>query len=85
MIYIESTTDFEFYSGTSKGAIQGYGYVFASGEFAILEGIMRCWMNDANLFLMGCSWYLRVRLLYPPPKWNYADDRLDHESYVFTR
>ena len=29
MIYIEHTTDFEFYSATSKGAIQGYGYQFA--------------------------------------------------------
>lgn len=28
MIFIEHTTDFEFYSATSKGAIQGYGYVF---------------------------------------------------------
>ncbi|PQE28691.1 rhamnogalacturonase a protein [Rutstroemia sp. NJR-2017a WRK4] len=31
MIFIEHTTDFEFYSGNSKGAIQGYGYVFHSG------------------------------------------------------
>ncbi|QSZ30244.1 hypothetical protein DSL72_004766 [Monilinia vaccinii-corymbosi] len=30
MIFIEHTTDFEFYSGNSKGAIQGYGYVFHS-------------------------------------------------------
>ncbi|CZR61350.1 probable rhamnogalacturonase A precursor [Phialocephala subalpina] len=30
MIYIEHTTDFEFYSANSNGAIQGYGYVFAS-------------------------------------------------------
>ena len=29
MIYIEHTTDFEFYSGNSAGAIQGYGYQFA--------------------------------------------------------
>jgi hypothetical protein len=33
MIYIEHTTDFEFYSGTSKGAIQGYGYQFAESAF----------------------------------------------------
>lgn len=26
MIFIENTTDFEMYSSTSKGAIQGYGY-----------------------------------------------------------
>ncbi|KUJ19449.1 glycoside hydrolase family 28 protein [Mollisia scopiformis] len=32
MIYIENTKDFEFYSGTSAGAIQGYGYEFATGE-----------------------------------------------------
>jgi hypothetical protein len=36
MIYIEHCTDFEFYSGNSKGAIQGYGYVFASGKLTIL-------------------------------------------------
>ncbi|KAK3937868.1 pectin lyase fold/virulence factor [Diplogelasinospora grovesii] len=30
MIFIEHTTDFEFYSGNSQGAIQGYGYVFHS-------------------------------------------------------
>lgn len=28
MIFIEHTTDFEFYSANSKGAIQGYGYEF---------------------------------------------------------
>ncbi|SPQ24359.1 cdeb85d4-6c24-486b-9e91-ce472c9b660c [Thermothielavioides terrestris] len=27
MISVSSTTDFEFYSGNSKGAIQGYGYL----------------------------------------------------------
>jgi rhamnogalacturonan hydrolase len=26
MIFVEHTTDFEFYSANSKGAIQGYGY-----------------------------------------------------------
>ncbi|MCJ1307972.1 hypothetical protein MMC25_001622 [Agyrium rufum] len=30
MLLIEHTTDFELYSSTSKGAIQGYGYQFAS-------------------------------------------------------
>ncbi len=33
MILIENTTDFELYSSTSKGAIQGYGYVFHSRKF----------------------------------------------------
>ena len=28
MIAVENTNDFEFYSGNSKGAIQGYGYTF---------------------------------------------------------
>ncbi|KAI9739637.1 MAG: hypothetical protein M1834_006355 [Cirrosporium novae-zelandiae] len=28
MIFIEHTTDFELYSTTSEGAVQGYGYVF---------------------------------------------------------
>ncbi len=32
MIYIEKTKDVEFYSSTSKGAIQGYGYEFHRGE-----------------------------------------------------
>jgi hypothetical protein len=36
MIYIEHCNDFEFYSGNSQGAIQGYGYVFASGKSTIL-------------------------------------------------
>ncbi|KAF4624337.1 hypothetical protein G7Y89_g13834 [Cudoniella acicularis] len=34
MIYIEHTTDFELYSSTSAGAVQGYGYVFhADGTY----------------------------------------------------
>ncbi|TVY17904.1 putative rhamnogalacturonase B [Lachnellula arida] len=34
MIFIEHTTDFEFFSSTSAGAIQGYGYVFhADGTY----------------------------------------------------
>jgi rhamnogalacturonan hydrolase len=34
MIFIEHTTDFEFYSSTSEGAVQGYGYVFhAAGTY----------------------------------------------------
>lgn len=32
MIMIEHTTDFEMYSSTSAGAIQGYGYEFHSGR-----------------------------------------------------
>lgn len=32
MIYIEHTTDFEMYSSTSAGAVQGYGYVFHAGK-----------------------------------------------------
>jgi len=32
MIGITSTTDFEFYSGNSKGAIQGYGYLLNASE-----------------------------------------------------
>ena len=32
MIGISSTTDFEFYSGNSKGAIQGYGYLLNASE-----------------------------------------------------
>lgn len=34
MIFIEHTTDFEMYSSTSSGAIQGYGYTFhTSGTY----------------------------------------------------
>jgi rhamnogalacturonan hydrolase len=34
MIFVEHTTDFEFYSANSKGAIQGYGYKFhTSGTY----------------------------------------------------
>lgn len=32
MIYIEHTTDFEFYSATSAGAIQGYGYQYLQDD-----------------------------------------------------
>lgn len=32
MVSIDSTTDFEFYSSTSKGAIQGNGYEFHSSR-----------------------------------------------------
>ena len=32
MILVEDSTDFEFYSSTSKGAIQGYGYIFHAGK-----------------------------------------------------
>lgn len=41
MIFIERTTDFEFYSATSKGAIQGYGYEFhKDGEYG--PRLLRC-------------------------------------------
>lgn len=30
MIIVENTSDFEFFSRTSKGAMQGYGYQFTS-------------------------------------------------------
>lgn len=42
MIFIEHTTDFEFYSATSKGAIQGYGYEFhKDGEYG--PRLLRCY------------------------------------------
>lgn len=37
MISVQGTDDFEFYSGTSKGAVQGYGYEFHKGECLSLE------------------------------------------------
>lgn len=33
MIFIEHTTDFEMFSSTSAGAVQGYGYTFHAGKF----------------------------------------------------
>ncbi len=41
MIGISSTTDFEFYSGNSKGAIQGYGYLLNASKsllFLLVSG-----------------------------------------------
>lgn len=35
MISVQSTDDFEFYSGNSKGAIQGYGWEFHKGELSV--------------------------------------------------
>lgn len=38
MIVVEHTTDFEMFSGTSKGAMQGYGYVFhAQSQYGYAE------------------------------------------------
>jgi hypothetical protein len=39
MLRIEHTTDFEFYSSTSQGAIQGYGYVFHKGQLSFVVPI----------------------------------------------
>lgn len=36
MFIVEHTTDFEFYSSTSNGAVQGYGYVFHAGWYILL-------------------------------------------------
>src|SRR3569833_1569273 len=33
MVTVQETDDFEFYSGNSKGAIQGYGYEFHKGKY----------------------------------------------------
>jgi rhamnogalacturonan hydrolase len=35
MIYIEKAKNFEFYSSTSKGAVQGYGYEMHKGEMSM--------------------------------------------------
>ena len=35
LIEVQSANDFEFYSGNSKGAIQGYGYEFHKGECSL--------------------------------------------------
>jgi hypothetical protein len=39
MFIVEHTTDFEFYSSTSNGAVQGYGYVFHAGWYILLRHI----------------------------------------------
>jgi rhamnogalacturonan hydrolase len=42
------TTDFEFYSSTSQGAIQGYGYIFHKGELFFVVPI-RTVITNARL------------------------------------
>ncbi len=40
MIIVEHTTDFEFFSSTSQGAIQGYGYEFHKCELFYLTNFL---------------------------------------------
>jgi rhamnogalacturonan hydrolase len=37
MIAVQRTDDFEFYSGNSKGAVQGYGYEFHTRMYLLLQ------------------------------------------------
>lgn len=39
MIYIKKASNFEFYSSTSRGAVQGYGYEFHKGEMSTNLGM----------------------------------------------
>jgi rhamnogalacturonan hydrolase len=38
MFMFEHISDFEFYSSTSKGAIQGYGYEFHKSKMTLAIG-----------------------------------------------
>lgn len=63
MIYIEHTTDFEFYSGNSAGAIQGYGYEFAEGRpsthcFVLIDNT-----DNLQMATMGQSIFRRRGIL----------------------
>jgi rhamnogalacturonan hydrolase len=46
MIVVQNTDDFEFYSSTSKGAVQGYGYTFHSSKFPDAM-VLICFCDDA--------------------------------------
>jgi len=41
MIYVGNSDDFEMYSSTSKGAMQGYGYVFHAGSYSEYTAVQR--------------------------------------------
>lgn len=45
MIYIEKTKNFEFYSSTSKGAIQGNGYELHKGLSDVRDAREGWWTN----------------------------------------
>jgi rhamnogalacturonan hydrolase len=49
MIYVGNSDDFEMYSSTSKGAMQGYGYVFHAGSYSK-------YAKYVPLTLTFCSW-----------------------------
>jgi len=57
MIYIEHTTDFEFFSSTSAGAIQGYGYVFHTGKSST-----KIYFEVVIADFYNFSWNLRVNI-----------------------
>ena len=57
MIYVGNSDDFEMYSSTSQGAIQGYGYVFYAGMCR--EGIFISWKC---LTYYSRKWWMS----YPP-------------------
>jgi hypothetical protein len=45
---IQHTTDFEMYSSTSKGAIQGYGYVYHASKFGCTVCATKCLDTDSS-------------------------------------
>ena len=58
MFMIRDTTDFEFYSASSKGAIQGYGYEFhKDGKYGPrLLRLYRCTdFSVHNIALVDCT------------------------------
>ncbi len=48
MISVSSTSDFEFYSGNSKGAMQGYGYLLNASESRLLALVSGCEREAAD-------------------------------------
>jgi rhamnogalacturonan hydrolase len=54
MIFIEHTTDFEMFSSTSAGAVQGYGYTFHAGKILDFDMLQKrladCWVYSWNIW-----------------------------------
>lgn len=61
MIAITDTTDFEFFSSTSKGAIQGYGYVFHAGR-SLHHPPSQLLLTDSQRENTGSSWGVPVAI-----------------------
>lgn len=72
MIYIEKATNFEFYSSTSKGAVQGYGYELHKGEMSMDVYKSHCpTLTDRS----WCSWGVWASHNAPHPSARLLDPR----------